>query len=116
MHHLQQKGVEKVIEFLKNINCKYKVVDAEGNVYTNITEDERLKKRAVSHYPFGELTAHVKKHVDHMKVGEVITIPPDKFDVDRIGSAASSYLSGKFGNGSYTTHRTKSGLEVLRMY
>jgi len=116
MHHLQKKGVEKVIEFLKNTNCKYKVTDDEGNVYTNITEDERLKKRSISFYPLGELTTHVKKHADHIGVGDVITIPKGEYDCDRIASTASSYFAKKFGLGSCTTHRTNNGVEVLRMY
>jgi len=116
MHHLQQKGVEKVIEFLKNINCQYKLIDTEGNVYTNIPEGQAQKKRAPSFYPIGELTTHIKKYIDQIKIGDVVTIPHDKFEIDRIASAASSYLSKKHGAGSCTTHRTGNGVEVLRMF
>lgn len=116
MHQLQQKGVEKVIDFLKAINCQYKVVDTDGNVFTNIPEGEVFKKRSASFYPLGVLTTHIRKHADHIGVGEVITIPKGEYDCDRIASTASSYFAKKFGLGSCTTHRTNNGVEVLRMF
>jgi len=116
MHKLQEKGIEKVIEFLKSINCQYKVIDTDGKVFTNITENPFVKKRAEPAYPVGAMTSHIRKHADNIKIGDVIKIPVGEFDVPRLSSVASSYFSQKFGNGSCTTHRTNDGVEVLRMY
>ena len=116
MHELQKKALEKTIAFLKSINCQYKVVDTDGNIFTNVNEGETFKKRrAKSIYPHGSLTNHIKKYTESLEIGQVITIPIGEFDIDRIGSALTPHLSAKFGNGSYTTHRAKDGVEVLRI-
>lgn len=114
MHHLQQKGLEKLIEFLQSIKCEYKIIDSDGKVFTNMTEKKTKKNKP--HYPTGALTSHIKKYAENIKIGDVISIPVGEYDTDRLASVASSYFSHKLGKGSCTTHRTKDGVEILRMY
>lgn len=115
MHHLQQKGVEKIVNFLKAVKCQYKIIDESGNVFTNIVEPAS-KKKNLPMYPMGELTGYIRPYIENIKPGDVIFIPKGKYDVARIASTASTHLSHKFGNGSCTTHRTDTGLEILRVY
>jgi hypothetical protein len=116
MHKLQHKGLDKIITFLDAINCQYKIIDELGNVHSNFTEIEKKSKRKPSFYPHGEMMKYVKQQLEPMKVGEVLTIPVDKFDVPRIASSASTYLSQKFGKKSCTVHQTDNGVECLRFF
>jgi hypothetical protein len=115
MHDLHKKGLDRAIAFLTSIECQFKVSDGEGNVYTNISENE-VRKRRPSIYPHGLLSAHVKKHLDQIKVGQVVVIPSGDFDLDSVGRTATSIMSKVYGNGSYASHKTNHGFEILRTH
>lgn len=114
---LKKIGLQKTLDFLKAMNCCYKIIDEDNNLYTNIPADEVPKppKRAQSKYPWGTLSAHVKKYLGNVKPGEFAVLPPGKFDHKYIYRTASSYMSQKWGEGSYTSHSTDEGLEILRI-
>lgn len=115
MHDLHKVGLDRAIAFLKSIECQFKVIDDEGNVFTNISENE-VRKRRPSIYPHGLLSAHVKKHLDQIKVGQVVVIPTGDFDLDSIGSTATSIMNKTYGNGSYASHKADHGFEILRTH
>tara|TARA_R110000868_G_scaffold115032_4_gene307560 strand:- start:14581 stop:14928 length:348 start_codon:yes stop_codon:yes gene_type:complete len=115
MHDLHRIGLDRAIAFLKSIECQFKVIDGKGNVYTNISENE-VKKRRPRTYPHGLLSAHVKKHLDQIKVGQVVVIPSGDFDLDSVGRTATSIMSKVYGNGSYTSHKADHGFEILRTH
>lgn len=115
MHDLHKIGLDRAIAFLKSIECQFKVIDGEGNVYTNIAEKEARKRRP-SIYPHGMLSAHVKQHIFPISVGQVVVIPPGNFDLDSIFKTATSIMSKAYGNGSYASHKTEAGIEILRTH
>ena len=115
MHDLQKVGLERTIAFLESIKCQYKLTDSDGNVFTNIPEKE-VRKRRPNNYPRGELSTHVKKYIEQIKIGQVISIPPDKFDLDSICGTATSLMSQIYGKGSYVSHKAKHGIEILRTH
>ena len=115
MHALHAIGLERAIAFLQSIECQFKVIDGEGKVYTNIVEKEVKKRRPRTH-PHGMLSAHVKKHLDQIKVGQVIIIPPGEFDLDSVGRTATSIMNQIYGNGSYASHKAEHGIEILRTH
>jgi len=115
MHDLHRIGLDRAIAFLKSIECQFKVIDGNGNVYTNISENE-VRKRRPSIYPRGLLSAHVKKHLFPIKVGQVVVIPSGDFDLDSVGKTATSIMSHAYGNGSYASHKAEGGIEILRTH
>jgi hypothetical protein len=115
MHELQKVGLERAIAFLESVKCKYKLIDSDGNVHTNITEEEGRKRRPRT-YKHGELSAHIRKHIEGIKIGQVATIPPDKFDLNSIVATATAIMSHTYGNGSYVSHKAENCIEILRTH
>lgn len=115
MHDLHKKGLDRAIVFLKSIECQFKVVDSDGNIYTNMVESVRKKRRPRA-YSHGELTAHIKKHIAGIEVGSIVTVPTDKFDAVSIARTTTSIMSATYGNGSYVSHKTDDGVEILRQH
>lgn len=115
MHELQKVGLQRTITFLDSIKCQYKLIDADGNVFTNIPEEPQ-RKRAPSKYAHKELSTYIKPFIDGMKVGDVVVIPCGVFDVASIQSSATSLAGTTYGKGSYTSHKTEAGLEIMRLF
>jgi hypothetical protein len=118
MHELQQKEFHRALSFIGSLKCKYIVIDESKNKYTNVVDEKEVngKKRSASYYPKGELINHVKKHINEIQIGEVRSIPMGSFDLARISSCATSYMSTTYGNKSYTSHRAKDAVEIMRIY
>jgi hypothetical protein len=114
MHELQKKGMEQSIKFLDSINCQYKVIDPDGNVYTNIVES--TKKRKTKQFPLGAVKAYYMPFIENIQVGEVVCIPYGNFPSKTLASSVTSQMSAMFGKKSYTSHRTEAGLEVMRLF
>lgn len=115
MHELQKKELDRALVFLNSIGCKYKVSHPDGIDFTNIVE-EVAKKRSASHYPKGDLINHIRKYITDIQIGEVRSIPEGSFDLARISSCATSYMSTTYGNKSYTSHRAKDTIEIMRIF
>jgi len=115
MHELQKLGLQRTITFLDSIKCQYKLIDVEGNVHTNIPEDV-LKKRSPSKYGHKELSNYIRPYIERLKIGDVVLIPFGAFDASSIQSSATSLTGMTYGKGSYTSHKTETGLEIMRLF
>jgi len=114
MHELQKKGMEQSIKFLDSINCQYKVIDPDGNVYTNILESTR--KRSASKFPLGAVKAYYMPFIENIQIGEVVCIPYNNFPIRTLASSVTSAMGVMFGKKSYTSHRTETCLEIMRLF
>lgn len=115
MHDLHKIGLDRTIAFLQSIKCEFKIFDEDGNVYTNMVENNR-RTRKPSLYVHGELSAHVKKHLNGIEVGQIVIVPIDKFDAVAIARSATNIMHVTYGAGSYASHTTESGIEILRQF
>ena len=115
MHELQKLGLQRTVTFLDSIKCQYKLIDVEGNVYTNILE-ETSKKRSPPKYGHKELSNYIRPYIEKINIGDVVLIPNGRFDCNSIQSSATSMLCVTYGKGSYTSHKTETGLEIMRLF
>lgn len=117
MHDLQKKELDRALEFLSSIGCKYKVTDPDGIDFTNIVEEVAKKRsRKASIYPRGSVSNHVKKHTENMAIGEVRLIPFEPYHKRAVCSTTTSYMSTNYGNKSYNSRVQADGIEVMRIY
>jgi hypothetical protein len=83
----------------------------QGDLRLIKTKSRNLK------YPLGSMCLHYKPYLEKMQPGELIEIPFDKFDSERLRGGICSHCCTAWGNGSVTTainHEQKC-VEVLRL-
>ena len=121
MKDIQISAAEKAIRLLSASGAQYKVILADGREYGDLVVVSPKLRTRVPRVAVGDLLRLYKHRVDSTKVGEVLQIPLEELagvpnaHKENLRSAASSYASKTWGNGSYTTGFTDTHLEMLRI-
>lgn len=63
----------------------------------------------------GDMTRLVRKHIDGMKPSDVRIIPFEGHEPRRLQATASGVCNADWGNATYLTAITDSGVEILRV-
>lgn len=115
--NLKKIGFENTLQFLKSMNCCYKIIDADNNLYTNIPDAEVFpeSRRSKRKYPHGTFANYFRKHLGSVKPGEITVLLPGDFEPKHVYKVSTAYMNAHWGAGSYTTHITPEGLEILRI-
>lgn len=118
MKDIQMKTLNTVIRLLSVLPVKYKVVTEDGEEFGELEIVKHHKRESRNpHKKWGDLTEYARSCVQSMEIGDVAVLPCADFDPDSLRSAACSWLSKNWGNGSYKTLLSKdnSAIEVLRI-
>jgi len=112
MQEIKLATLKRALTMLDALGARYAIISPNGTRFGDLKlADEKPG------YNFAELGAYVKQKFTHVEVGEVLIIPVDKFEVDKLQSAITSHACKIGGKGSYTTCRSKdkTQIEILRL-
>jgi hypothetical protein len=112
MEKIKLVTLNRALTMLDAIGARYAIISPDGTRFGDLPLAEEK-----TGYNFAELGAYVKQQFTHVEVGDVLIIPVDKFDVDKLQSAITSHACKIAGKGSYTTCRSKdkTQIEILRL-
>ena len=112
--NLKQKAIEQCLKALRNLECRYVVVDPENNRFEHGNLGKKGKARK---YPHGALSAHYTPFIANLRPGESAIIPGGGFELISLQSGTCSKAVELWGKGSVVTaiDREKDHVEVLRM-
>jgi hypothetical protein len=115
MIEVQKKAFNNALQFLKELQCQYLIIDADGNEYGQL--DKKGKKKRLNKYPYGALTKHVRMYLDSLDIGQAVLIPFEDFKSNDLQSTASAYAQKLWGIESYHSHVNKENktLEFIRV-
>lgn len=113
MKKIEEKALAHVLAVLDGIKARYRVVDDEGTVYTNMpveTDTNAPPKRI----PRSHMYAHL---LSPLKVGEVATVPyTGEVTPSHLQSLACAFMVQKFGKGSAMSSRNDDGsVDIMRI-
>lgn len=114
MIELKQIALNRALNTLTNMGCKFAVIDDDGKTYGDL-EIVQPKTRAKSKYEHGALTAYLKQFMDNMKPGEVVVIPIGNFNYKSLSSALSAYANRMWGKEAHTYMTRNGTFELLRI-
>lgn len=114
MNDIQTKILANAIKLLDAINAKYAIVDPDGKQHGSLEVVNKKKKKRPT-YEYGTVAAHVKGYMQNALINTKIVVPFNNMHKEVVRSAICSYANKLWGNGSYTTHVTKQGIEFTRL-
>lgn len=119
MENIQKIALEKILKSLTALGCQFAVVDPDGVKHgiLEIADPQNKGKRSPLKHPFGELKRYVDSQLEGIAVGDVISVPQDKFDLETLQSSCGHYMRLNFGSDSYMTTqmRDQKLVQVLRL-
>lgn len=115
MNEIQTKILANAIKLLDAINAQYAIVDPDGKQHGSLELKPKAQKKKRPTYEYGAVSAHVKGYLQNAMVNTKIVVPLNNMHKEVIRSAICSYANKLWGNGSYTTHVTKQGIEFTRL-
>lgn len=117
--NVKTMALERALATLRALGMQYIVKDAEGAVHSY--GDMRLE---VAPPPKAKITRKPRRNLHHLylpyleklAVGEVAVIPPaGGYTTDDFQGTVTAWCGHKWGKGSYMSHQTPAGLEILRI-
>lgn len=116
MKQIQLATLKRALSMLDAIGAQYAIISADGTRFgtLQIAEEKSKPTRA---YSYKELGDYIKERFNLPNVGDVLTIPVDKFKINELQSAISSHAVKVGGKGHYTNCRAKDkkSIEILRL-
>jgi hypothetical protein len=112
MTSLEKKSIQLFIDGLNERNCKYYIVDPDGEEYTNIEKQvvRRERKQVFKHY--------VNPFLDQLTIpGKLICVPFGEYAGSDLQSNICARSLTRWGHSSVTTsvNKEKQCVEVLRV-
>lgn len=118
MLDIQKKTLQKAIDLLNTLGCSYAIVDLDNHVHGTLQINQpKLNKKAPPKFGRGEIKRYLDTFLLNLNVGEVVSIPFDKFGGHTVQSSTAAWFHHRFGGGCQTsTINHKTGcVEVLRL-
>jgi hypothetical protein len=115
MKVVQLREVQRAVTLLDAMGCKFKIITDDGEEFGTLEVKAKVKRQAHRRFSHGEIRAFYKEQFNlEARIGEVQEISFGKFEPKDIQSGLGSWLSGKWGKGTYTTHAGPNSVEVMR--
>jgi hypothetical protein len=110
MELIHKKTLWQAIKMLDAIGCAYAIKDTDGNKHgtLELAQEAQPQKTRQLRFPFGEISAHVRKYLTDLGVGEVAYIPCDKYGNKSITQTATALMIEAYGRGSYKCAHNKA--------
>lgn len=113
--------IQRTANMMDKNGIQYKIIMPDGTEYGSLvtapqglTNGGKPRQRKGAIYGHGVLADHIAPYMDNLQSGEVAVIPLNGYDVTSVASAVSGRAHNKWGNGTYTTHRTPTAVEIMR--
>ena len=113
MSSVKERAFEQAIKTLTALNCQFAVITPDG-VRHGTLEIAAAKTRTYV-YPRGTFLNYVKPIIEHVKVGDVVSVPGGEFSLDQLQGAVCNIASNLWGRGNYTTSKVDDAVELLRL-
>ena len=116
MLEIQKKTLQKAIDLLDTLGCSYAIIDLDGNQLGKL-EISQPKKKSSLRFARGEIKRYLERYLINLKVGEVVSIPYDKFGPNTVQASTAAWFHHRFGGGCQTStlNHNNSCVEVLRL-
>ena len=96
MSNLKQKVLGHIISNLKTINATFTIRTEDGEVFTNVVEEQKKKKRSPNKYPTGALTKHFKPQLkEPLEPGMAGVVLCGEYEPEVLRSSLTAYLASK---------------------
>ena len=119
MENIKQGALNKALNTLNALGCKYAVIDEDGNKHgtLEVMAAKTGNTKRPSFFPKGEVKNHVMQYIGNIQVGDVKEVPYGKYGGNTIQSSVSSFMHHRYGSGAHTSsqNHAKKALEVLRL-
>ena len=112
---IEQKVIALAEKNLQAIGAQYRIICQDGQVLTNIVEEQRNRRPRVQTVPMGTYIKIYEPILKDMESGDfrVIQIPND-FNAEFFRASACGYMSKRWGPGQFNTEVVENELKVLR--
>jgi hypothetical protein len=112
--NLRQTAVDRAMRMLDAAGAQY-AVQFNGETYGALTVKPEPKRRPV--YERGATRAHYLPYIEHLNVGESVTVPAGPFALSPLASNISAYACHAWGIGSamVSQDRATGCISVLRI-
>jgi hypothetical protein len=115
MQDIQLKQVQRALTFFDALGIKYKLITTEGEEFGTLEVKPARTRRALAH-PMGEVRNYYRQFIDlNATIGLVQVVPVGPYVSEKVRSNIGSFLTDKWGKGSYVTAVTGTNIEVLRI-
>lgn len=108
------RAVQRAIRMLAAANCRYAVIDSQGQRYGQLEVHERSRSRRQLR-PYGQLRDHCRPYLTNVAVGEAVKIPLGRFTARELRSSITAWLTVNWGLSTYTSFCTDTHVEILRI-
>lgn len=116
MLDIQMKHIKSWTAVLDKWGAQYKIVMPDGTEFGTLDVVVKKRKRTAGPHPYGTLQAYFKPLLEDMTLGDVVVVPFDAFEGERLRSAISAWGAVCWGKGSCSTYinREEQTVEVMR--
>jgi hypothetical protein len=113
MKEIEIKEMQRAIKILTLLKLSYAIVTPDGEKFgdLNVHEKKRTKR---SPYKWGELKDYSLNYIKNMKVGDVVEIPSNGYELNHLMNSASALAGRMWGKGTYTACSVKDGIQMMR--
>jgi len=118
--HVQNEAIQRAIKLLTAAGCQFAILTANGTKHNTLPLAPPERKRTPSRFKRGSIKAYYDPILEEIAPGATHLIPFGPFGENKetretLRSAIVSECSRVWGNGSYISHLTDNGIELLRM-
>lgn len=119
LSEIQKLALNKALAMLKGAGCKYIVLLPDGTEHVlgdlKLAPPEQTRKR-VQVVPMGTYKKIYEPLLKDLEIGEIAFVPcPEGLDGKGMQSACTAWCNGQWGTGSAMSHRTDTGVEIIRV-
>lgn len=117
MQEIQLKQVQRATVMFDALGIKYKLIAPDGQEFGDLeVVTPKVRTRQPNKYPHGEVRSWYGAYIDlNAKVASVQVVPFGVYQPEEVRNGVTAWLSKQWGNGNYTTHVGKTGVEVMRL-
>ena len=110
---LQNLPILKAIQILKNMNCQYVVITADGRQFGEILPTKKVIKRTPL-YPRGTFINHYGSILEKCQVGQTVEIPIGEFEPEMLRARVCAWATTRWGKDTYKSRITNNRVFILR--
>lgn len=110
-------ALQKALAWLNASGAMYKVIMPDGAEYGTLVakppKPEKERKRRPMAFPKGEMIGYWMPFIKDLKNGDVAIIPKDKYDIESLRAAITSWALRNWGPDSVISAKRGDTVEVL---
>ena len=115
---VQQIALDRALKLLDAAGVSYAVIGIDGTRHGNLEiAVPKPPKKKIFRHQHGEFRDYFMPYIESMQPGDLVEIPPGKYQLEELRGPLSSWCSTNWGAGSTITSvdRKKNYVQVLRV-